>query len=149
MCYCEQPNVNGTTNSTYHVNPPSLSDGDVLMYDQPGRCGGIDSHSHHFRVVRSYSTLHLLVRHGGGDERIRLHFYGADFLAAVAAMDSNTRYWMLLEIYNAHKDASREGRASEAERWSSAAAEGRIKTRKLPKQGRVKVWIEDSASGAH
>lgn len=35
------------------------------------------------------------------------------------------------------------------DRQRRIAAEGRIKTRKLPKQGRVKVWIEDSASGAH
>ncbi len=79
MCCCGQPTINGTpgayswdgkTWSTRQPEPPPLQEGDTLLYDEPGRCGGIDHHSHHFRLVRrQYGGHVVLVRHGGGDER--------------------------------------------------------------------------------
>jgi hypothetical protein len=47
-----------------------LSEGDELIYDLPGRCGGMDSHCHHLRLVKAqFGGYALLMRHGGGDER--------------------------------------------------------------------------------
>lgn len=51
MCCCDQPNVNGTPGykwqprdkpMTRQVNPPDIQDGDTLLFDEPGRCGGTD-----------------------------------------------------------------------------------------------------------
>ena len=42
----------------------------------------------------------------------------------------------------AHADAKREGREGEAARWRKAAAEKRIRTRKVRGENLVKVWIE-------
>jgi hypothetical protein len=80
MCMCAEPNINGQPGyswdgkhiGTREVDPPELADGDVLLCDEPGRCGGLDSHCHHYRVVQHYGSVELLVRHGGGQERIRL-----------------------------------------------------------------------------
>ena len=75
MCCCGTPVVNGELgykwNSTDKpgvrpVDPPSLKDNDQLLRDEPGRCGGLDSHCHHYRLVKSYGSLILLVRHVGG-----------------------------------------------------------------------------------
>ena len=82
MCCCGKPTINGQINAyswdgkafmTYEPNPPALEEGDTLLWDEPGRCGGIDAHSHHFRLVkRQWGGLSLLVRHGGGDARLSL-----------------------------------------------------------------------------
>jgi hypothetical protein len=121
------------------VNPPDLKPTETLLYDEPGRCGGLDSHSHHYRVVSEYGSLTLVVRHGGGDERISLY---KPTLNALAALDSNARYWMLHAIDSAHGKGRREGQETETMRWRKAAAEKRIKTRKMPKSQTVKVWID-------
>lgn len=133
MCCCAIPNVNGEPGyswdgknvSTRPVDPPTLTDRDVLLFDEPGRCGGMDSHSHHYRLVSDIG-LHLLVKHGGGQERIRVSLpRGFSF----EGPDSNTRYWMLNAIFHASSDGK-------------AFVEDRLKKRKLPSQGTVKVWIE-------
>lgn len=100
----------------------------------------MDSHSFHFRIVKSRGFYCLLVRHGGGDERIRLGSRpGADVLAS---LDSNSRYWLLQMLYHVQQSASDEAKHKADEKWRRAAAEKRIKTRKLRGRDAVKVWIE-------
>jgi len=82
----------------------------------------------------------LLVRHGGGEERLRL---SGPLEPILAALDSNSRYWLLNAIYHAHANGQRDGRDAEAARWRTAAAEKRIKTRKY--RDGVKVWVEPGA----
>ena len=155
MCCCEKPTINGTAPvkmcfeypaSNYGPNPPELRDGDTLLFDEPGRCGGLDSHSHHFRVVKhGCGSVSLLVRHGGGGERILL-FPHRDLAAILGTMDSTARYWMLATIHAAHGDGASNARENESYRWKEAAAEKRIKTRKQPARGIVKVWIDPHLS---
>lgn len=127
----------------YPVNPPSLPDGAALLFDEPGRCGGLDSHCHHYRVIgasRGLSHPCLLVRHGGGEEEIRLS-NGAAVVRALAMLDSNGRYWVLNALYHAQNDARRAGQDAEAIRWRQAAAEHRIKVRKVRGQAAVRVEL--------
>ena len=122
MCCCEKPTINGepgckmtyeSSPSVYTPNPPALLEGDDLLFDEPGRCGGLDSHSHHFRLVRhGCGSVTLLVRHGGGDERIRL-FPHRDLPKILAGLDSTARYWMLATIHSAHSDGSSDARERE------------------------------------
>lgn len=155
MCACNQPTINGEPGYSWdgktvgirQPNPPALADGDQLLYDCPGRCGGLDGHSHHFRLVKAqYGGTCLLVSHGGGDERIPL-----GCVADVAAqhgvwqtLGDNQRYWMLYSIYSAHQSAARASREAERAVWTRAAAEKRIKTRRS--RGAVKVWIVTDAT---
>lgn len=148
MCMCGRPTINGEFGykwnsdkaGIYPVNPPTLSDADRLLADEPGRCGGADSHCHHYRLVKGYSgTIWLLVKHGGGDERVRLSGPIADTLLA---LDSTGRYWMLNTIYHAYSHGKREGSGEVDSTWRKAAAEKRIKTRKQRGGDGVKVWIE-------
>lgn len=151
MCCCGKPVINGqpgyrwqpNDNPIVHpVNPPDVPEGATILYDEPGRCGGLDSHCHHFRLVReSYGGLRLYVRHGGGDENIRVIEPITD---AMAALDSNGRYWMLCAIYHAAADCARDSRNAEHDRWQRAVADKRVRTRKIRGGGgAVKVWIED------
>jgi len=138
MCCCDKPTINGEIGYKWQpehaphvhpVNPPELQEGDVLLYDEPGRCGGLDSHCHHYRVVERHGSLNLLVRHGGGDERLRVSLYKQQ-KAILAGLDSHSRYWMLNAIYRAHADGSRDARDRETGRWSQAAIDKRIKVRR-------------------
>lgn len=156
MCCCGKPNINGEPGyswdgkqfSTRQVNPPDLIDGDTLVYDEPGRCGGIDSHCHHYRVVKRLGSLTLLVRHGGGDERLPLSLYGQNQQGILSTLDSNSRYWVLNAIYHAYRDGEQRGEQKESLMWRKAAVEKRIRTRKLPNQQFHRVWIEsDQARG--
>jgi len=151
MCCCGKPTVNGEPGyrwnnpdappSTYPVNPPDLQEGDTLLYDEPGRCGGLDSHSHHFRVVRHYSSLFLYVRHGGGDERTRLGGVTEHFTNLLAALDSTARYWTLAAMWYTMSHAARDAQHSEHSKWVHAIAQKRIKTQK--RRGVTRVWIEN------
>ena len=157
MCCCGKPTVNGQPGYRWNdpngptgihpVNPPNLADGDVLIHDEPGRCGGQDSHSYHYRVVRRHGSLFLLVRHGGGDEIIRLSNPVA-VVVALASVVSIDRYWILNAIYHAHSDAARNAKESEAQRWRTAAVQKRIKTRKQRGSEAVKVWIEPARTSS-
>jgi hypothetical protein len=151
MCCCEKPTVNGELGYRWQpndnpmvreVNPPAITADETILYDEPGRCGGVDCHSHHFRLVKDRYHYLLLVRHGGDDERISLSvvFKLFDF----STLDSTARYWMFYTIYDAHKDAANNARSACASEWHKAAAEKRIRTRKQPNQDRVKVWVENA-----
>lgn len=150
MCACGTPTVNGQPGYRWQpddspgvrrVDPPTLAEGEALIFDEPGRCGGIDSHCHHYRVV-GLAGLALRVRHGGGEERIRLS-NGAAVVAALGRLDSHGRYWLLNAIFHARADARMSGRAAEIKRWQAAAIEGRIKVRKVRGSTARRVEIID------
>jgi len=153
MCCCGKPTINGTPGyrwndpnapaSTYPVNPPDLQDGDTLLHDEPGRClKGLDSHSFHYRLVKNGGFRYLLVRTGAGDRRIRLS-PSCDLLSfRLDSLDSTSRYVLFNVIYHATVDAARVARDAERADWQRAAAEGRIKTRKVRGQNYVKVTVE-------
>ena len=143
MCFHDRPTRNDVLG---HLNPPALQDGDEILFDECGRCkaqvcgsGSTDYHSHHFRVVRSAhgGMVWLLVRHGGGDERVRL---GEPDIVTVG----NARYLMIHALYSVHSAASRAATSCESARWQKAAAEKRIKTKKQRGRDAVQVWIEES-----
>jgi hypothetical protein len=164
MCCCAKPNKNGEPGYSWDgvnvgVHPasgPTLLESETLLFDEPGRCrpkiagkGDIDYHSHHFRIVGArHGEFRLLVRHGGGDERIDLG-YSARRMADFAAMmpDSDARYLFMHMLYSVSQDAASVARNDENEKWRQAAAEKRIRTRKVRGMGRVKVWIEPKQGG--
>lgn len=147
MCCCAKPNINGDPGyswdgkevGTRPTAPPALWDGDDLLFDEPGRCGGIDSHSHHYRVVKNCGGIALLVRHGGGDDRIPL-FLPRGF--SLDPMDSNMRYWFLNAIYHGYREGIRSGSAATDREYRQAFLEDRLKKRKLPGRNYHRVWIE-------
>jgi len=154
MCCCAKPNVNGEPGYSWDgkqvgvhpVNPPTLQEGDRLLFDEPGRCGGMDSHCHHYRIVGERT---LLVKHGGGEERIRLSLPGGKFpFRGFETMDSNMRYWLLNAIYHAYVDGRSAGHDATAREYREALVDGRLRKRKLPTRG-VKVWIEPREAVFH
>lgn len=150
MCMCEKPTINGDPGYSWDgksffvrtPDPPELADDEELLYDEPGRCGGIDSHCHHFRLVKKHGRFNLLVRNGGGDRRISLGSRQPG-MQALSKLDSNDRYWLLQMLYHSIQDSARSATESESAKWRRAAAEKRIKTRKVRGKDSVKVWIED------
>lgn len=148
MCCCDNPTINGQMGyrwqphdapSVREVSPPALGERGTLLYDEPGRCGGLDCHSHHFRVVRITGSYWLYVLHGGRQEEFRMSVT-TSMMDAMAAMESNVRFWFLHAIYSAYSDGNCEGAGEERRKWNKAAAEKRIKTRKQ-RDGSVKVWV--------
>ncbi len=150
MCCCNKPTINGEYGYSWDgksisirpIDPPELQEDDILLYDEPGRCGGIDSHCHHYRIVKNHGVIYLLVKNGGGDKRIRLSLYDTQ-TEAFSQLDSNGRYWILNAIYHAQTDSTRKASETTTEMWRKAAAEKRIKTRKSRGCNSIKVWIEN------
>jgi hypothetical protein len=155
MCCHSKPTRNDEEYNDLDFRAPEIEEGDTILFDECGRCspqvngkGGTDYHSHHFRFVNAkYGGYFLLVRHGGGDERLSMG-YEHTRLAEVLALlpDSDTRYLMLHALYNTFKTGARQATEKERQEWQVAARDKRIKTRKLPRQGFVKVWIEKAVS---
>lgn len=147
MCCCDKPTVNGELGykwqptdspSVRRPYPPELDERDVLLYDEPGRCGGIDSHCHHFRVTQNSEAVYLMVQHGGGRERYRFGWTNTALLPALAVLDSNQRYWLLCSAYHAIAEAIRIARDKETGKWSQAAVDKRIKVRR----GKYRVTVD-------
>ena len=146
MCCCAKPTVNGEpgyswdgkTVSVCPVDPPAIAADDKLLFDEPGRCGGLDSHCYHYRVVKNCG-LKLLVRHGGGELRVRL---SGPLEGPLSALDSNARYWVLNAIYHAQNNAKSDAQISAGQVYRKAFAEGRLKKRKIRGTDSYKVWIE-------
>ncbi len=152
MCCCGKPTINGEVGAyswdgktfmTYQPSPPSLEDGDTMLCDEPGRCGGLDCHSHHFRLVKGRYGHALLVQHGGGLERIGLGCVARLALPSLDTLDSNARYWLLHTLYSLHADAARSSAGARDAFWQRAAAERRIKVKKLRGRNAVKVSVID------
>jgi len=85
-----------------------------------------------------HANYYLLVRHGGGDERIPLFKPEVD---AMKGLDSTSCYWIMGAIYHANAEGKRNARQAADLQWRTAAAEKRIKTRKLRGAEGIKVWI--------
>ncbi len=150
MCCCNEPNINGQEGYSWNGKDsgirkpylPELDEGDVLLRDLPGRCGAIDSHCHDLRLVRSGSFPMLLVGNGAGRHRIRLSAYKGGALDALESMDDDAAYWTLMMVYQAHSAGEKLASEAADAKWRKAAAEDRIRTRKVRGQDAVKVWIE-------
>lgn len=148
MCCCGKPTINGDPNyswdgktrSVYPQNPPDLEEGDTLIHDEPGRCGGLDSHSYHFRLVKQYGTYFLLVSHGGGSERIKLTGSGYPGMALLSQLgESYDRYWLMQLIYHVRSDAVSEAREKERNRWAAAIVAKKVKVRRKGGMRRVEI----------
>lgn len=135
---------------------PSVESGEVIMFDEPGRVLGrtepnkpgsggnaVDCRSHYFRVTKpEYGPYTLRVRHGAGEEKCSLK-HNPRIIDALQAMDSDDRYRLLFTIMDVKKDAEIQTRNLCNDNWRKAAAEKRIKTRKV--RTGVKVWIAEAA----
>lgn len=150
MCCCGTPIINGQMGykwqpgdspSIRQTHPPILQEGEVLLYDEPGRCGGLDAHCHHYRLVKWYSSIYLLVQHGGGSERIRLSTTQS-LLILLDSLDTHTRYWLCHALYHAYREGKEQGAAQAGVYWQQAAIEKRIVTRKQRGTDRIKVWVK-------
>lgn len=148
MCCCGQPIINGQPGYKWQPNdaprirpidPPALGEYDTLLYDEPGRCGGIDAHCHHYRVVKMFSSMYLLVQHGCGSERIPLHLPKST-MQILESLDTHTRYWLLHSLYYAYHDGVANGSAQTQQYWHSAAIEKRIKLRR--RRGTVSAYVQ-------
>lgn len=135
---------------------PALKHGDVIMYDEPGRIvsrtpenrpgDGVDYRSHWYRLIKpAFGPWTLLVRHGGGDERVELGYDYNNFPAIFDPLTSNARYLLMNQLMLTHRAGENEGRDKTTYRYKKAFAEGRLKKRKLPKQEAFKIWIEEPA----
>lgn len=148
MCCCKTPSINGQVNAyswdgkhfgTREPNAPDLTDGDELIWDLPGRCGGVDSHCHHFRVVKGrYGDCALLVRHGGGDERLPLGRDGR-IVGPLQILDDGTRYFFVMRFYHLMTGEIRKAEAKIRSEERRAFAEGRMKKRRKHGQTYVEV----------
>ncbi len=156
MCFHEKPMRNDEMKGWF--GPPTIEAGDEILFNECGRCkpqvngsGSVDYHSHHFMIVKNdhahaYAYA-LIVRHGGGQERISLGYSHTRIAELIGLLpDSDARYLMIYALYTAHKDAAREAKEAERSRWEQAAAAKRIKTRKERGRDTVKVWIEQGGA---
>jgi hypothetical protein len=132
---------------------PNEAEGETVLFAEHGRIlpgridprpgNGVDCRSHSFKVVRAqFGGIYLLVRHGGGDERLKIDYSGR-IISALEALESDARYWLLHSILDVHHHADRDAREETSRKYASAFVEGRLKKRR--RNRRVYVEIEPPA----
>jgi hypothetical protein len=125
---------------------PKHYETDTVVCSEHGRIAyNIDYRSHWFVLVRGeFKHYALLVKHGGGEERIPMPAVNFGFTADVIfSLPSDERYLMLHHLYDVYLHARREAEDATAAKFKRAFVDGRLKKRRLPRRGYTKVWIED------
>lgn len=137
---------------------PTLAPGDTMVFSECGRViyreergqrQGTDCRSHWFCLVRQkFGGYALLVKHGGGEERVNLgyDYKMAPIAAGMALMDSDARYWLLHQFLDVHRDAA----SATESKYRTAFVNGTLK-KKVVKGGtsryrQYRVWIEAPAA---
>ena len=158
MCCCQKPNQNGKPGyswdgkniGTRNISAPSIPDGATLVYDEPGRCSPmldgnpykVDHHCHHYRIYKGDYGHVAVVEHGMGRVEF-MESYDVDRLVPLMrSMDSDARFIVLMTFEHTWNSSAHDATTRENAKWRIAAAEKRIKTRKVRGTDRVEVWIE-------
>lgn len=130
---------------------PTVPEGQTLVFDEPGRVmdrrtngGGSDVcyRSYWFRVTRWHSALILRIKHGGGEESQPLGYVEDAIHTILHALDSDARFFVLWELYDARKEGAKQAAARTAASYSQAFVDGRLKKRKRRGTSTYDVWIE-------
>lgn len=131
---------------------PTLAEGDELLFCEHGRIvyrdeerlpgRGTDCRSHWFRIVKNGGRFALLVKHGGGEQRVELGYNYRNQAAIFGSLPTDARYWLMWILLEVHNDAARAAVANTSETYKQAFADGRLKKRKNRGQASCKVWIE-------
>lgn len=131
---------------------PDVPEDEAIVSDEPGRVLEMGKHrvcysAYHYRVTRADGAFYTLrVKHGGGEESIRLS-HGFKYVAvALEKLTSDERFLALHELRDVRRKADRDAEDRTAGVFRSAFADGRLKKRKLRGQASVKVWIEPAAA---
>ncbi len=127
------------------LRAPSLIEGDSLLHDVCGRIlDKTDFRSHYFRVVLArFGGAFLLVKHGGGQERIQIDYNSIRAARLLAQFNSaDELYLMLHMLYSVHSKAYRAAAENTASIYRQAFASGKLKKRKQRGVDGVKVWLE-------
>lgn len=121
---------------------PAIGKDDALIFSECGRVlDNVDYRSHWFVLTKCHSFYFLLVKHGGGEERLQIGW--SDRLAqALAAVDSDNRYLLMHTMHKINSSAKQYAWDNANATYKKAFAEGRLKKRKVRGQAAVKVWIE-------
>lgn len=132
----------------------------VETRDLPGFAfGGVNYESHHFwihlcryapnprmqeRHAERFSSVLVRVHHGAGWEVWQGDYMVAAALARFGADDMGA-FWLCWSMIDLAREAKGAGAEETAAEYRRAFVEGRLRKRKLPGQGKVKVWIDPPA----
>jgi len=124
---------------------PKPEEGDTVIFTECGRVLDKTCYRAYWLMLVKcqYGGHALLVKHGGGEERINLFSAGRYRVPeTLAALDSDARYLMLFQLYWIHTEARRSGEAKARAELTTAFVEGRLKKRKVRGQSAYKVFVE-------
>jgi hypothetical protein len=71
----------------------------------------------------------------------RLQLASSFAVSVLEKMDSDSRYWTLQMIHHTAQREAREATQAERKFWMQAAADNRIKKRKMRNKNQVDVWV--------
>lgn len=131
---------------TYGSEPlrqPVIEAGDIEVYSEHGRdIENVCYCSHWFKIVRAeFGGFYLLVRHGGGEERVRLS-HKKIVINSLAKLESDERYLLMWQMLDIKHESERAAISETRQEIEEAFVGGRLKKRYYPKRGITKVWIE-------
>ena len=116
---------------------------DTVLFSECGRVINSTCYrSFWIKIVKSeLGGLFLLIKHGGGEERIPLYYNSLPF-QCLESLDSDSRYLLLFTIYKAISDGKREAKQEATNRIFSAFCDGRLK--KLKRNHRYHMEIQEA-----
>lgn len=118
--------------------------GDNVLLEEKGRViGEVDYNCYTLKLVRDMGAHYLYVTHGAGEEKISLIHVKEQVIKTILNMEPDTRFLTLFAFYDIAKSEFQKGFNKAEITYQRAAAEGRLKTRKVRGENRVRVWVEE------
>lgn len=129
-------------NST-QISSVTHSGNNVLLEEKGRVIGEVDYNCYTLKLVRDMGFYHLYVTHGAGEEKISLIHVKEQVIKNILNMEPDTRFLTLFAFYDIAKSEFQKGFNKAEITYQRAAAEGRLKTRKVRGKNRVRVWVEE------
>ena len=124
---------------------PKPEESDTVIFTECGRVLDKTCYRAYWLMLVKcqYGGHALLVKHGGGEERINLFSAGRYRIPeSLSLLDSDARYLLLFQLYRIHTEARRSAEEKARAEMKQAFVEGRLKKRKVKGQNAYKVQIE-------
>lgn len=129
-------------NST-QISSATHSGNNILLEERGRIIGEVDYNCYTLKLVRDMGFHHLYVTHGAGEEKISLIHVKEQVIKNILNMEPDTRFLTLFAFYDIAKSEFQKGFCRAETIYQRAAAEGRLKTRKVRGENRVRVWVEE------
>lgn len=140
-------NITGQEYENYGADEwrkPEIEKDEEFLISEHGRViNNVCYRSHWLGIIKQkYEQYYLIVKHGGGQEKIYLNYKGKYIVKILEKLTSDERYLMMYEMLDIKNRAEQIKCEEVSKKYETAFIEGRLKKRKHRNSNFISVYIK-------